>query len=67
MLSKNPQIQGISPWVFKDFRAMLRPLPEIQDFYNRKGLIDEFGNKKMAFKVLADFYENKWNKEASAN
>ena len=61
MLSNNPQIQGISPWVFKDFRAMLRPLPGIQDFYNRKGLIDESGNKKEAFKVLADFYENKWH------
>ena len=62
MLSNNPQIQGISPWVFKDFRAMLRPLPGIQDFYNRKGLIDENGNKKEAFEVLADFYENKWHK-----
>jgi len=62
MLSNNPQIKGISPWVFKDFRAMLRPLPGIQDFYNRKGLIDENGNKKAAFDVLADFYENKWNK-----
>ena len=62
MLSNNPQIQGISPWVFKDFRAMLRPLPGIQDFYNRKGLIDESGNKKEAFDVLADFYENKWDK-----
>jgi beta-glucuronidase len=61
MLSKNPQIKGISPWVFKDFRAMLRPLPGIQDFYNRKGLIDEQGNKKQAFDVLADFYEKKWN------
>ena len=67
MLSNNPQIQGISPWVFKDFRAMLRPLPEIQDFYNRKGLIDEVGNKKMAFEVLADFYKNKWNKETTSN
>ena len=62
MLSNNPQIKGISPWVFKDFRAMLRPLPGIQDFYNRKGVIDENGNKKEAFDVLADFYENKWNK-----
>jgi len=62
MLSNNPQIQGISPWVFKDFRAMLRPLPGIQDFYNRKGLIDENGNKKEAFEVLANFYENEWHK-----
>ena len=62
MISNNPQIKGISPWVLKDFRAMLRPLPGIQDFYNRKGLIDERGNRKEAFEVLADFYENKWNK-----
>ena len=62
MISSNPQIQGVTPWVLKDFRAMLRPLAGIQDFYNRKGLIDENGNKKEAFKVLADFYENEWNK-----
>ena len=62
MLSSNFQIQGISLWIFKDFRAMLRTLSGIQDFYNRKGLIDENGNKKEAFEVLADFYENKWNK-----
>ena len=62
MLSSNFQIQGISLWIFKYFRGMLRPLPGIQDFYNRKGLIDENGNKKEAFEVLADFYENKWNK-----
>tara|TARA_B100000287_G_C20652884_1_gene787572 strand:- start:84 stop:2117 length:2034 start_codon:yes stop_codon:yes gene_type:complete len=60
MISSNPQIQGVTPWVLKDFRAMLRPLAGIQDFYNRKGLIDENGNKKEAFKVLADFYENEW-------
>ena len=60
MLANNPQIQGISPWVLKDFRAMLRPLAGIQDFYNRKGLIDENGNQKEAFKVLADFYANEW-------
>ena len=62
MLANNPQIQGISPWVLKDFRAMLRPLAGIQDFYNRKGLIDESGNQKEAFKVLADFYANEWKK-----
>ena len=67
MLSRNPQVQGISPWVLKDFRAMLRPLPGIQDFYNRKGLIDENGNKKEAFKVLADFYKNQWDENLVQN
>ena len=60
MISNNPQIQGITPWILKDFRAMLRPLPGIQDFYNRKGLIDENGNKKEAFTVLQDFYDTQW-------
>ena len=60
MISNNPQIQGITPWILKDFRAMLRPLPGIQDFYNRKGLIDENGNKKQAFTVLQDFYDTQW-------
>jgi beta-glucuronidase len=62
MIANNPQIQGISPWVLKDFRAMLRPLAGVQDFYNRKGLIDEKGNKKEAFEVLANFYQNEWKK-----
>jgi beta-glucuronidase len=63
MLANNPQIRGISPWILKDFRAMLRPLSGIQDFYNRKGLMDENGNKKEAFYVLADFYQKNWNIE----
>ena len=67
MLSRNPQIQGISPWILKDFRAMLRPLPGIQDFYNRKGLIDESGNRKEAFKILADFYKNQWDQQIIEN
>ena len=32
----------------------------VQDFYNRKGLIDENGNKKQAFSVLSNFYDNEW-------
>ena len=67
MLSRNPQVQGISPWILKDFRAMLRPLPGIQDFYNRKGLIDENGNRKEAFKILSDFYKNQWDQQIIKN
>lgn len=61
MILKNSQIQGVTPWILKDFRAMLRPLAGIQDFYNRKGLVDEEGNKKLAFNVLKDFYAEEWN------
>jgi beta-glucuronidase len=58
MLQHSPLVQGMSPWVLKDFRAALRPLNGIQDFYNRKGLVDEQGNRKLAFDVLRQFYES---------
>lgn len=60
MLQKSPQVQGISPWILKDFRAMLRPLAGIQDYYNRKGLVDENGKRKAAFYLMQDFYQNRW-------
>jgi len=34
----------------------LKPLPKIQDFYNRKGLISNHGEKKQAYFVLQSFY-----------
>lgn len=56
MLARNDQVQGMSPWILKDFRSGLRPLNGIQDTYNRKGLVSETGEKKQAFYVLRDFY-----------
>jgi len=57
MLEKIPCLAGITPWILTDFRSPRRPLPEIQDFYNRKGLISEKGEKKMAFYTLQKFYQ----------
>ena len=57
MLEKIPFIKGITPWILKDFRSPRRPLPRIQDFWNRKGLISDQGEKKKAFYVLRSFYE----------
>lgn len=50
------EVAGLSPWILKDFRAPVRVLPGIQDGYNRKGLLSEEGERKLAFDVLADFY-----------
>ncbi|TYK66873.1 glycoside hydrolase family 2 protein [Colwellia echini] len=58
MLMNIPGIQGVSPWVLKDFRSPRRPLANIQDFWNRKGLLSETGIKKQAWWVLNDFYVN---------
>ena len=56
MLRKIPSLRGMSPWILADFRSPRRPLPRMQDFYNRKGLISSRGERKQAFYVLQDFY-----------
>jgi len=50
---------GISPWILTDFRSPRRPLPGIQDGFNRKGLLSEKGEKKKAFYVLREYYGRK--------
>jgi beta-glucuronidase len=59
MLSKIPQWRGTTPWILADFRSPRRPLPVIQDGWNRKGLIGENGVKKQAFFVLQEFYRSR--------
>lgn len=57
MLKKIPQFRGMSPWIIADFRSPRRPLPDIQDGWNRKGVISQTGNKKKAFYILKEFYD----------
>jgi len=59
MLSHMPQLAGMTPWILMDFRSPRRALPVIQDFYNRKGLISDRGQRKQAFYVLQKFYQEK--------
>jgi len=56
MLQHMPALAGMSPWVLMDFRSPRRPLPGIQEYYNRKGLISDRGQRKQAFYVLQKFY-----------
>ncbi len=56
MLSKIPFLAGTTPWLLMDFRSPVRLLPNIQDYYNRKGVISNKGIKKKAFFVLQDYY-----------
>ncbi|MGB6544436.1 MAG: glycoside hydrolase family 2 TIM barrel-domain containing protein [Candidatus Acidiferrales bacterium] len=59
MLNRIPSLAGMSPWVLVDFRSPRRYLAGIQDFYNRKGLISDRGQRKQAFYVLQKFYQQK--------
>lgn len=56
MLRRIPSLAGMTPWVLMDFHSARRFLPGIQDYYNRKGLISNRGQRKQAFYVLQKFY-----------
>ena len=59
MLDKIDGLAGTTPWILKDFRSPRRVLPGIQDYYNRKGVFSDKGEKKLAFYVLRDWYATK--------
>ncbi|HEY3579988.1 MAG TPA: glycoside hydrolase family 2 TIM barrel-domain containing protein [Pyrinomonadaceae bacterium] len=58
MLKRIPFLRGTTPWILMDFRSPRRPLPKIQDYWNRKGLISNRGEKKKAFYVLRRYYSD---------
>ncbi len=59
MLDKIDGLSGTTPWILKDFRSPRRVLPGVQDYYNRKGLFSDKGEKKLAFYILRDWYKTK--------
>ncbi|MUP46026.1 beta-glucuronidase [Gramella sp. BOM4] len=59
MLEKIEGLRGMSPWILADFRSPRRQHPVYQNFWNRKGLISESGQKKKAFHVLKKYYSEK--------
>lgn len=66
MLKTIAPLRGVSPWILADFRSPRRPLPKIQDFYNRKGLIANTGEKKKAYWILKKYYrelQQQWKTE----
>jgi beta-glucuronidase len=58
MLKRIPFLRGTTPWILKDFRSPRRTLPGMQDYFNRKGLVSDHGEKKKAFFVLQKFYRD---------
>src|SRR5262245_1738528 len=65
MLRRIPGLAGLSPWILVDFRSPRRPLPGVQDGWNRKGLVANDGTKKQAFGILRDAYRA-WPAPAAA-
>jgi beta-glucuronidase len=61
MLKRISFLRGTTPWVLKDFRSPRRTLPGIEDYFNRKGLLSDRGEKKRAFFVLQGYYQELQN------
>ena len=57
MLKRIPGLAGTTPWILKDFRSPRRQLRDIQDDFNRKGLISDKGQKKKAFYIMQKWYD----------
>ena len=57
LISRIDGLRGITPWILVDFRSPKRMNPSYQNYWNRKGLISETGQKKKAFYVLRNFYQ----------
>lgn len=58
-------LRGLSPWVLKDFRTPKRPLAGVQDYFNRKGVISDKGERKLIWDTLTRFYEKKASEDGS--
>ncbi len=56
MLKNISFLKGLTPWILADFRSPRRSLPTIQEYWNRKGLISERGERKKAFYLVQKFY-----------
>jgi beta-glucuronidase len=56
MAARIPTLRGLSPWILKDFRSPRRQ-NAFEEGWNRKGLVSETGQHKLAFDTLAAFYE----------
>jgi beta-glucuronidase len=59
MLKRITFLRGTTPWILMDFRSPRRTLPGIEDYFNRKGLVSDHGEKKKAFFVLQHWYQQK--------
>jgi len=57
MLKRIPGLAGATPWILKDFRSPRRQLRDLQDDFNRKGLVSDKGQKKRAFFVMKKWYD----------
>lgn len=62
MIGRIPFVRGVAPWVLMDYRSPAR-LNRFQGGYNRKGLLSEHGERKLAWQVIRDYYADIQHRE----
>jgi beta-glucuronidase len=58
MFGTTPNLAGVIAWILIDYRSPVRMQPVYQNGYNRKGLLSEKGEKKLAWRVLKKYYDS---------
>lgn len=58
MFKNIPNLCGVSPWILYDFRSPTRLHPTNQDGWNRKGLVSDQGQRKQAWYIMKEYFEN---------
>ena len=59
MIDRVTFVSGVVPWILKDFRSPTRLHPEFQNYFNRKGVVSNEGERKLSFSVLREYYQRK--------
>ncbi len=59
MFNNIPNLCGVTPWVLFDFRSPTRMHSLNQNGWNRKGLISDRGQRKKAWYVMKEYFDNK--------
>ncbi len=59
MFRNIPNLRGTAPWVLFDFRSPYRCHQTYQNGWNRKGLLSDKGQRKVAWQVMKDFHDTK--------
>ena len=59
MFKHIPNLRGTSPWILLDFRSPFRFHPHQGGEWNRKGLVSDQGQRKKAWYIMRDYYNQK--------
>lgn len=57
MIKRIPNLSGTCPWSLYEHRSPLRLMSEIEDGFSRAGLISSDGQRKEAFYVMKNWYD----------